>query len=360
MHLRFPAALTAFAIVLAAGAASCRKEPRGARELRDAAVVLLLPGDFPFGMASAPDGTLFLSTFGGALYRSRDAGRGWDRVAQHDTGSEPALLHLYAPSRTTLFAVQSGHPEVYRWDEGKGLRREQTPVAGHWFSCGHTLVSASLVAIWGRSAREVYAIGWNGLVLRYDGVRWDVERNPLSDSAGRCGGPGTRLEGVGGDDRYVYAAGMRAMRRSPGGSWELLPSAQRPGELSAVRGIATGHGGPVFGGIFQMAGVGSAADPIRFFRPVPRPTAGRSGWEVLWAGGPYVEFLAAGTSAPGSPPVFFDRASSNVFVVDGRRLRRYRAPGLTGIRGAAVIGRHVVVAGERDTTALVVVRGRFP
>jgi hypothetical protein len=79
---------------------------------------------------------------------------------------------------------------------------------------------------------------------------------------------------------------------------------------------------------------------------------------MLWAGGPYVEMFEVGTSAPGSPPVFFDMASPHLFVLDGRRLRRYRAPELTDIRGAAAVGRHLVVAGARDTTALVV-RGRF-
>jgi hypothetical protein len=356
MHPRFvAAALGVCALVLAAG--GCGKEPAGPREVRDAAVVLRLPGDALFSMTSAPDGTLFISTFGGALYRSRDEGRRWDRVAQQDSGSEPALLRLYAPTRTTLFAVQSGHPEVYRWDEGKGLRRERTPVAGRWLSCGHTLVSASLVGVWGRSEREVYAIGWNGVVLRYDGARWAEERNPLSDSAGPCDDePGARLEEVGGDDRYVYAAGSRTIRRSRGGSWELLPPVHRPGEVSAVRGIATGDAGPVFGGSFS--GAGPATDPMRLFRPVPHPGAAGSGWEMLWAGGPYVELFEAGTSAPGSPPVFFDMASPNLFVLHGRRLRRYRAPELSGIRGAAVVGRHLVVAGGRDTTALVV-RGRL-
>ncbi|HEY0151802.1 MAG TPA: hypothetical protein VGB92_07390 [Longimicrobium sp.] len=356
--MRPSVAATLLALVLAAGA--CGEEPARPRELRDAAIVLRLPDDALYGMTAAPDGTLFLSTFRGAIYRSRDAGRGWDRVSQQqDTGSEPALLYLYAPSRTTLFAVRSGGSEVYRWDEGKGLRPEPTPVAGRWHSCGHTAASASLIGVWGRSAREVYAVGMDGLVLRFDGARWAVERNPLSDSAGPCGEWGTRLEAVGGDDRYVYAAGSRTMRRSQGGSWELLPRAHRPGEVSVVRGIATGDGGPVFGGIFQKPSVGSAAGPIRLFRPVPQPRAGGSAWEMLWAGGPYVEMFEVGTSAPGSPPVFFDMASPNIFVLDRRRLRRYRAPELTEIRGAAVVGRHVVVAGGRDATALVV-RGRFP
>ncbi|HLL83605.1 MAG TPA: hypothetical protein VK420_13160, partial [Longimicrobium sp.] len=199
-------------------------------------------------------------------------------------------------------------------------------------------------------------IGHNGPVLRFDGAGWAVERNPLSDSAGPCGEFGTRLEAVGGDDRYVYAAGSRAMRRSPGGTWELLPPVHRPGEVSAVRGIATG---PVFGGSFSTRGTGSNAEPIRLFRPAPQPRAGGSAWEMLWAGGPYVEMFEVGTSAPGSPPVFFDMASPNLFVLDGGRLRRYRAPELRNIRGAAVVGPHLVVAGERDTTALVV-RGRFP
>ena len=345
-------------------AAGCRKVPTGPPVLRSPEVVLRLPGDLPFSMTGAPDGTLFLATSRGSLYRSRDGGRAWEHIARQTRAElccDPPLLYLYAPSRTTLFAVEYARAEVFRWDEGKGLRRESTPVSGRWRGCHHGQASASFYGVWGRSAREVYAVGGHGLVLRYDGERWAVEPNPLSASAPDVCGAAyeATLRAVGGDERYVYAAGVRIMRRSRDGPWEMLPPAERPGEISGVEGITSGSAGVVFGGTFHTRNVGAASDPLRFFRPVPRVTAAASGWENLWTGGPYIEFLEAGTSGPTGPSVFFEMSSPTVLLVDGRRVRRLRVAELSEIWGAAVAGRHLVVFGSRDTVALVV-RGGLP
>jgi hypothetical protein len=342
----------------------CRKVPMEPPALRSPEVVLRLPGDAPFSMTGAPDGTLFLATFRGSLYRSRDGGRAWEHIArqvQAPLCCDPPLLYLYAPSRTTLFAVEYGRAEVFRWDEGAGLRRESTPVTGRWRGCHHGQASASFYAVWGRSSREVYAVGGHGLVLRFDGERWVVEPNPLSASAPDICDAAYEaiLRAVGGDERYVYAAGLRIMRRSRDGPWELLPPAERPDEISGVEGITSGSAGVVFGGTFHAKNVGAASQPLRFFRPVPRVDAASSGWENLWAGGPYTEFFGAGTSAPRGPAVFFERSSPTVLILDGRRLHRYRVEELSEIRGAAVAGRDLVVFGSRDTTT-VVVRGGLP
>lgn len=49
--------------------------------------------------------------------------------------------------------------------------------------------NADLLAVWGRSLEEVYAVGWDGTVLRYDGAAWRVEATtstvPLTAVHGR-------------------------------------------------------------------------------------------------------------------------------------------------------------------------------
>lgn len=47
---------------------------------------------------------------------------------------------------------------------------------------------APLLGIWGRSATEIYAVGWDGTALRYDGLTWTLETTtatvPLVDVSG--------------------------------------------------------------------------------------------------------------------------------------------------------------------------------
>lgn len=84
--------------------------------------------------------------------------------------------------------------------------------------------TAQLLGVWGRSASEVYAVGWNGTVLRYDGARWARETTtatvPLTDVAGALLDPDDPLAPA-----PVFAVGWSGtiLVREASGTWTEAP-----------------------------------------------------------------------------------------------------------------------------------------
>ena len=84
---------------------------------------------------------------------------------------------------------------------------------------------AQLLGVWGRTSTEAYAVGWDGTILRWDGLEWRLETSsttvPLTDVSGVGVDPDTG-EGPGGP---IFATGWNGaiLRRNPDGTWTGAP-----------------------------------------------------------------------------------------------------------------------------------------
>jgi hypothetical protein len=142
----------------------------------------------------------------------------------------------------------------------------------------------ALLAIWGSSPRDVWAVGRHGLVLRWDGERWSLVENRVPDSLGAIWGASARdvwaagggyrdprgtVEGsvllhwdgarfalqptravrslgpLGGDGRDLFAGGGDGLWRRRGKSWALVPGFERTDgqRFRAVAILARARGG---------------------------------------------------------------------------------------------------------------------
>jgi hypothetical protein len=128
--------------------------------------------------------------------------------------TEVSLLGVWAASPTSVFAVgQDGI--IMRWTGG-AWRTMQTPT------------SETLVGIWGASETDVYAVGSNGVILHYDGNAW---------AAMQSGTTSTFLEVWGIDATHVYAVGTAgAMYRFDGTRWSAMTNNNGPTEIWGVWG----------------------------------------------------------------------------------------------------------------------------
>ena len=83
-----------------------------------------------------------------------------------------------------------------------------------------------LVSVWGSSATAVWAVGYNGTAVFYDGVQWQVQSPPIASTAVIWSVSGTAAGNVFavGSDNTVY--------KYDGTSWSAhttIPSTNRPG-----------------------------------------------------------------------------------------------------------------------------------
>lgn len=84
----------------------------------------------------------------------------------------------------------------------------------------------AVMAIWGRSDSDVYAVHWRGGVTHYDGSKWSVERD--SGPAGRR--PRQMLSAVGpflGHGSLVAYGGLLSVKRTAQGRWLPLSEAEQ-------------------------------------------------------------------------------------------------------------------------------------
>ena len=317
-------------------------------------VAFKTPGNI-YAMTSAPDGAMFVSMFEGSVYRSVDQGVNWEAIVGPDTSRSLYERHmkLYAPSQHSFFGASGD--QVLRWNESLGLRTEQTPISNSLRVCeGGGLISGHhLEAIWGRGENDVFAVGDQGLILHFDGIRWTVEANPLSAAArGPCWWyPEGFLRAIGGDHEHVYAAGTHTLRRTDDGNWVILPTPAQRGEQAGILAIVSPGGPPIFAVQFNHVDGGSVSNPIRLLQPV-RGT-GPDSWDVLWMG-PYRDTPYAGTSSANDRTVFWS-FGRDVWVVKGGTVTAYKMPMFTyQVRGVALVGSEAFVAGIAGDSSMVI------
>lgn len=114
-----------------------------------------------------------------------------------------------------------------------------------------------LLAVWGRSATDVYAVGWNGTVVHYDGTAWRQETTtstvPLTAVHGRPLAEDARPEDPLPPTMAVGWGGT-ILERSPSGAWApSLSTSTRTEDLFGLAlgaddgGLAVGDRGHVIG-----------------------------------------------------------------------------------------------------------------
>ena len=96
----------------------------------------------------------------------------------------------------------------------------------------------NLRAIWGESEREIYAVGWEGAVIRFDGTRWeplllDENAEPTYD---------TLFFSIWGRtvDGHAYIGGRNGrvlQRRASYGEWEMMTTLPQGTDVNGIWGI---------------------------------------------------------------------------------------------------------------------------
>jgi BNR/Asp-box repeat len=204
--------------------------------------------DFDQGVAGSGSGVILRSTDGGATWKETlhpDAAErlytavwGWDadNVLVGGTRTDP----------------QSGRRQaviLYSTDGGENW--EETIIAS---PTGDRYVRS----LWGSPSGEVYAVGFSGTRLRYNGTEWED-----------AGGPGPSLNAVHGtEEGHVFAVGTgQAILRHDGSSWQMMsPVPHTNVTFRSVGGVgneafAVGHrprtgGGGVEGVVFRRLDTG--------------------------------------------------------------------------------------------------------
>lgn len=123
----------------------------------------------------------------------------------------------------------------------------EAPPPPEW-SLMATPTEAQLLGVWGRTSSEAYAVGWDGTVLRWDGIEWLQETStatvPLTDVAGP---PEPELGPV-----YAVGWGGVLLERQPDGRWiDAVRTTSTTRDLfgvhflSETEGAAVGEAGTV-------------------------------------------------------------------------------------------------------------------
>lgn len=332
--------------------AACERAPAGWIRLEGEQLgdqVLRLPEEQIYAIASAPDGTVFVSTFAGDVHRRLPGEEAWARIIDLPAQTEQGpLLGIHAFSRGHFIAVDGWR--IYRWREGGPVLHEKTAVSAASEHCGDFTARLLLWAAWG-GEDDTYVVGDHGTVLHYAGGAWRLEPTPLSREApGMCfAAYATDLLAVGGADGWVYAAGQRVLRSRGGGAWEEVPGPGRGDTIASIRTIASGDGGMIFG---ASSGLGEryADEYVRFYRRGRRPGEWR---EIARMPPAALPGLTGGAAHAGTPAVFFS-FEGRVAVVRGGGVRSYTVPGgRLRLRGAVPAGRDVLVAVNDSVTGLV-------
>lgn len=200
--------------MLLVAAASC-EQPLAPKTLTDTSVLLRVPHAVLFQIAASPDGAVF-ATGSDGLYRSfRSDLHSWTRVAVPGD----FVTQLWVVSRDTLFAIGRAWGAVYRWDSAGGWRTASDQCAG---SAGPSASCLPLFGLWGRSARDVYAVGNDATILHYDGVEWNLEQTPVTAAADSNTGSAD-FWAVSGTGTRTFAGGQYTLLQKTGdGPWSSV------------------------------------------------------------------------------------------------------------------------------------------
>jgi hypothetical protein len=336
---------------LAALLASCGRDGGWTRleleHLRN--VQLRLPDEQIFEIASAPDGAVFVSTFGGDVYRRRAAGGKWSRVLHLPIQEfDPPLLQLHAFSERSFIGIEGSR--AHRWREGQPLRQERLGIAADSVHCGDFTPRLTLYSVWGPED-DTYAVGGHGVVAHYRDGAWRREPNPVSAwSTSPCYGSAALLAVGPGADGWVYAAGTQLIRTRGDGRWETVPGPGAPADSVQVSAITRDARGPL---VAARPAASKAEDRLRtrFYRPGGRAGEWREVGRMAPAG-PYLDDVAA---HPGGPVVFWGWEGLIAVLDEGRVRRGWWYPATSyRVRGAVPVGDEVWIAINDGPNAFVV------
>lgn len=155
----------------------------------------------------------------------------WRLAEPPESGAKDVLWSGLAIGAGTWLVGDNG--TVHRYEGGR-LQRMETPVV------------SPLHSLWGDRDDRLLAVGWMGVILRYDGATWSKLAGEVIDKAGRfdaCA-ENTPLFAIAGDaSGRVWAAGDngRVLVSSTGETWTALETGTR----AHLRAIATGADGAV-------------------------------------------------------------------------------------------------------------------
>lgn len=143
-------------------------------------VILRVPHTTLFKLAASPDGSLFAGG-GGVVFRaSLTNTTQWTPISFLGQ----LVIGLYAPSAQHVYAITRECGKIFEWDSGSGWRTAfDAPRDSSRGQC------YGMHAIEGSNARDIYAVGSNGLVVHYDGTHWlrDTQIVQLLESSRRVG-----------------------------------------------------------------------------------------------------------------------------------------------------------------------------
>jgi hypothetical protein len=317
-------------------------------------VVFRVAPNSAMDFTASPDGALFLAGGGGVFRRLPDgcgaADRSdaaseegcWQRVA---VTPEP-IVRIYAPSRDEVFALPRSNV-LYHWAApGTAMDTMRLPLGDSIIVDGHYRRAPFVLDLGGTSGRDVYAVGEDGAIQRFDGNRWTLEPNPLVPR------PGAHMNfyrddffSVGVAGGAVYAGAMDVLVRRAGG-WMLIPRPEpAPGDSATVHAIVEAGGKLVVGGGTGMRAYLARFEGGRWRDLSPRLHAFR-------------DVVSGGLSQPDGSAVVWAR-TGELAVVRGSGVRVTRVSPLRTLYGAALLNGHLYAGGIAGDE-YVVVRGRVP
>jgi hypothetical protein len=326
-------------------AAACYSPPTSLGAQPALEVVLRLPGaQFkPWTIAASPNGALFLATHAG-LYRAGPDSLGhWTQLI-----ADPVVTRaIVAPIDSMAFVANPVSGQIHRWAPTDGWHRMQTPVSDSIVVDHDWIHAVPMHALWARGGTDVYAAGWDGTVLRFDGMEWQVDPTPLMTAPGTDRTPGYsrgRIYAIAGDDASLFFTnGLDVYRRTQSAGWDRIA-----GPSQAARPHCGLHAAALSRGELWVAG---GEVPCLFRRD---------------ANGRWTD-LSAQLGVFSQPGVFWGATQSDgsilfwasaygegdVAIVDDGRVRVFQFPQLRWFAGATVAKGQLYVTGMLGDTTVV-------
>ncbi|HEU4563059.1 MAG TPA: hypothetical protein VFS05_00365 [Gemmatimonadaceae bacterium] len=290
-------------------------------------------------IVAAPDGTLFAATDSALLRSHLRAPERWEQIARTDD----MVTLLFAPVGDAVYAITRRCGALYRWSTTTGWQALQLPPIVQSTPEGEDRC-VFFTDLWGSGPADIYAAGYYGTILHYDGQRWQEEPNPIQAAfaSGALPSEAAGLWSIAGAGGAVYAtSGVAVLSRDASG-WVMLPLAQPglPSRCAPARAAASDNG-VLFGDnqcltAFESGRWRLLAEWLPGFRgSIYRALTQRDGAQLFWS---YV----------GSVAVVRDGQPS-VYVLDG----------LAPMGGAITIGPYLYAAGRLGTDGVVLRARRF-
>lgn len=148
-------------------------------------------------MDGGPQSVSRRALFRGRFSAAEEAGRGWHTVDSLAAGAGDVFWGGWADTTGVFVAGDDG--VIYYFD-GTTWERQSTPAP------------VPIHALWGRSRDDLWAVGWMGLILHYDGAEWRRVQGCEVDESGKYSSahvntPLFAIAGTG--DGHAWAVGDR-------------------------------------------------------------------------------------------------------------------------------------------------------